>query len=78
MIGANRAYVESTLPELPRLLVASLDEALAASEVVVIAGTHPEFAGGARKLKRGQTASDLVGLLERAPASRVRIEGLCG
>jgi hypothetical protein len=77
LIGANRACVESTHPELPQLLVASLHEALALSEVVV-AGAHPEFAGVARKLKRGQTASDLVGLLDPAPASRVRIEGLCG
>jgi GDP-mannose 6-dehydrogenase len=77
LIGANQAYVESALPELPRLLVGSLDEVLAGSEVIVIAGNHPEFAGVARKLKRGQTAIDLVGLLEPAPASQARLEGLC-
>jgi hypothetical protein len=77
LIGANRAYLQSTLPELARLLVASLDQVRAAREVVVIAGTHPEFAGVARKLKRDQTASALVGLLHRPPAARVRIEGLC-
>jgi len=31
----------------------------------------------ARKLKRGQTAIDLVGLPDPAPAARARIEGLC-
>jgi GDP-mannose 6-dehydrogenase len=77
LIGANRVYVESTLPQLPQLLVGSLDDALALSEVIVIAGHHPEFAGLARKLKRGQTAIDLVGLLGPSAASRVRIEGLC-
>jgi GDP-mannose 6-dehydrogenase len=77
LIGANRAYVESMLPELPRLLVSSLDEVLASSQVVVIAGHHPEFAGVARKLKRGQTVIDLVGLPDPGPAARVRIEGLC-
>jgi GDP-mannose 6-dehydrogenase len=77
LIGVNQAYVKSTLPELPRLMVASVDEALAWSEVIVITGSHPEFAAVARKLKRGQTAIDLVGLRELAPTSRVRIEGLC-
>jgi GDP-mannose 6-dehydrogenase len=77
LIGANWAYVESTLPELPRLLVGSLDEVLALSEVIVIAGNHPEFAGVARKLKRTQTVIDLVGLLDQVETSRVRIEGLC-
>jgi GDP-mannose 6-dehydrogenase len=77
LIGANRAYVEDVLPGLPRLLVGSLDEALASSEVIVIAGAHPEFAGVVRKLKRGQMAIDLVGLREPAQASRAQIEGLC-
>lgn len=77
LLGANRAYVESVLPELPRLLVGSLDDVLASSQVIVIAGHHPEFAGVAQKLKRGQTAIDLVGLLDPLPASRARIEGLC-
>ena len=77
LLGANRTYVESALPELPRLLVGSLHDALDASQVIVIAGHHREFAGVARKLKRGQAAIDLVGLLEPAPLSRSRIEGLC-
>ena len=77
LLGANRAYVESALPELPRLLVGSLDEALASSEVIVIAGNHAEFAGVARKLKRGQKLIDLVGLLEPVTNPRVPIEGLC-
>ena len=65
------------LPELPQLLAGSLEEALAASQVIVIAGTHPEFAGVAGKLKRGQRAIDLVGLLEPVTNPRVPIEGLC-
>jgi hypothetical protein len=70
-------YVESVLPELPRLLVGSLDDALALSEVIVIAGNHPEFRGVAQKLKKHQTAIDLVGLLDPLPTLRDRIQGLC-
>jgi hypothetical protein len=54
-----------------------LEEALASSQVIVVAGRHPEFASVARKLKRGQTAIDLVGLPDPARAARARIEGLC-
>jgi len=77
LIGANRAYVEEVLPDLPRMLVPTLDAVLAASEVVVIAGTHPEFAGAARRLRKNQVAVDLVGLAPAGPTWRRAIEGLC-
>jgi len=76
LVGANREYVESELPELPRLLTRSLDELVTASDVIVIAGTHREFATVARKLRRTQTVVDLVGLLD-ASSSRVLVEGIC-
>src|SRR5579864_1860458 len=76
LVGANREYVESELPELPRLLTHSLDELVTASDVIVIAGTHREFATVARKLRRTQTVVDLVGLLD-ASSSRVLVEGIC-
>jgi GDP-mannose 6-dehydrogenase len=75
LVGANRAYVESELPELPRLLAGSLDNLVASSDVVVIAGTHREFARVARKLRLNQTVVDLVGLLDAS--SRVLVEGIC-
>jgi GDP-mannose 6-dehydrogenase len=75
LIGANRAYVEHELPQLPRLLAGSLDEVLASSEVIVIAGTHAEFAPVLRMLRNNQAAIDLVGL---APSASPRlVEGLC-
>lgn len=77
LVGANRAYVESELPELPRLLSRSLDDLVVSSDVIVIAGTHREFATVARKLRRKQMVVDLVGLLDLAPASRVLVEGIC-
>jgi len=77
LLGANRAYVESALPELPRLLAGSLDELRASCEVLVIAGKNPEFARVARKLKKGRKVIDLVDLVAPARTSRVHIEGLC-
>jgi len=77
LLGANRAYVEGALPELPRQLVGSLEELRASCDVLVIAGTNPEFTRVIRKLKKSQKVIDLVGLLEPDQASRAHIEGLC-
>jgi len=75
LVGANRAFVEKELPELPQLLTASLEELVAASEVVVVAGTHPEFARLMRYLKAGHILIDLVRLPSISP--RVNSRGLC-
>jgi hypothetical protein len=39
-------------------------DALALNEVIAMGGNHPEFTGVAQKLKKHQTAIDLVGLLD--------------
>jgi GDP-mannose 6-dehydrogenase len=67
LTGANRAFIEKELPELPQLLTASLQELLAASEVVVVAGTHPEFGRVVQYLKARHTLIDLVGHASIAP-----------
>ena len=77
LIGANRAFVDHELPELPRLLAGSLDEVVASSQVIVIAGTHAEFAAVARKVKKNQVVIDLVGLVQNPSASDALVEALC-
>ncbi len=77
LIGANRAFVESHLPELPRLLAPSLQDLAAKSQVIVVAGAQPEFPRRLRELKRGQIVIDLI----RVPASAIsrlsRYVGIC-
>jgi len=77
LVGANRAFVDRELPELPRLLATSLREVLASSEVIVVTRVHPEFEKAIRELKRNQILVDLV----RLPASAIpppsRCIGLC-
>jgi GDP-mannose 6-dehydrogenase len=77
LIGANRAYVEHELPQLPSLLADSVEEVLASSEVIVVAGTHAEFATVVRKLSKGQVVIDLVGLVQHSPNPSPLVEGLC-
>lgn len=78
LIGANRAFVEKELPDLPRMLLQSSEELVASSEVVVVAGTHPEFRAAVRRaLTRGKIVVDLVRLAPDSAARYRRTLGLC-
>lgn len=77
LVGANLAFAEEELPELPQLLRASPGELLAWSEVVVVAGTHPEFTRVVRRLKEEQMLIDLVRLPSSALPVRRNVRGLC-
>jgi hypothetical protein len=69
--------VERELPQLSHLLLGSLREILAASEVIVVAGTHPKFQEGIRALKKKHILIDLVRLSPALIPSRTRVLGLC-
>jgi GDP-mannose 6-dehydrogenase len=77
LMGANRSFVEKDLPQLPRLLAGSLREVLNSCGVIVVAGTHPEFAGVLGKLKKNQALVDLVRLPERTRGLSVAYRGIC-
>lgn len=77
LIGANRAFIESTLPELPTLLTKSPVDLLRWSEVVVLAGQHPEFAALVAKMQRRHILIDLVRLPSAVQPGKARVEGLC-
>jgi GDP-mannose 6-dehydrogenase len=76
LLGANRAFVEQELPELPRLLVPSLEALLEFGEVIVLAGKHPEFERGVHKLRRNQILIELVRARTRR-AAVARSRALC-
>lgn len=75
LVGANRAFVERELPQLPRLLAASLREVISSSEVIVVTSVHPELEQGLRHLKKVQMLIDLVRLSKIPPRTDSR--GLC-
>jgi GDP-mannose 6-dehydrogenase len=76
-VGANRAFVEKQLPEVPQLLAASPGELLASCDVVVVAGAHPEFASVVRGLRKKQILIDLVRLRSSLLPRGVNLLGLC-
>jgi GDP-mannose 6-dehydrogenase len=77
LIGANRDFAERELPQLSRLLAGSLEEVFIASDVIVVAGGHPEFDEGVKRLERKQIVIDLVRLSPGVIPSWARVNGLC-
>ena len=62
LLGANETFIRKELPSLPRLMTQSSSELTKTSDVIVLAGTHPEFVAAIRGLKKGKAIVDLVGL----------------
>ncbi len=60
LLGANRDFIEKHLPGLPGMLAQSIDEVLEFGEVIVFAGTQPEFVQKYIPLQRGQIRIELV------------------
>ena len=68
--GANRAFIDSHLPHLGRLLSESLDSSLAAAGTVVITKLWPAIADLPDRLREDQAVVDLVGV--PWPAARLK------
>jgi GDP-mannose 6-dehydrogenase len=62
LLGANQTFIRKELPLLPRLMTASCAELTKTSDLIVLAGNHPEFEAAVRSLKKGKALIDLVGL----------------
>ena len=60
--GGNRAFIDEHLPHLGQLLSRSLDETLAASDVIVLTKLWPDVEDLAARLGDDQVLVDLVGL----------------
>jgi GDP-mannose 6-dehydrogenase len=58
--GANREYIEHTIPHIASLMCNSIEDILEESEVVVIGNKDPDFASVPQKLRNEQILIDLV------------------
>jgi len=77
LIGANKRYIEETIPHIGQLMCSSLDEMLAPSEILVVGSnlkslTHELCA----KARPDQTVLDLVNIADRS-ALRADYRGVC-
>jgi GDP-mannose 6-dehydrogenase len=62
LIGANRSYVEQTVPDLERRLRASAKEVLDEAEVVLVGREVPGLAAALERRRPGQIIHDLIGI----------------
>ena len=62
LLGANQTFIRKELPLLPRLMTSSYSELTKTSDLIVLAGNHPDFEAAIRGLKKGNILIDLVGL----------------
>lgn len=62
LIGANRRYVDEHLPHLSSILVDSLEDLLAESEVIVLGHSSEDGRSATRAARSGQVVLDLVGV----------------
>lgn len=62
LIGANRRYVDVRLPHLSSLLLDSLEELIAESEVIVLGHASEHGRSATRAARSGQVVLDLVGV----------------
>ncbi len=77
LLGANRRYIEHTLPHIGELLRAELAEVIAEAEVLVVGISGPEIVDALATLCRpDQLLLDLVRLPEGTSIA-ARVEGLC-
>jgi len=76
LMGSNRTYITEMIPHIERLMVESIDEVLAYSEVVVIGNNAPEFALAAKRLRPEQQVIDLI-RIRAIEQKHANYDGIC-
>jgi GDP-mannose 6-dehydrogenase len=76
--GANRAYIEQTIPHISRLMKTSVDSALEDAELIVIAKRSPEYTEPLRRCSNGHRVIDLASLFAKPlHEGSGQYEGIC-
>ncbi|HNT76265.1 MAG TPA: UDP-glucose/GDP-mannose dehydrogenase family protein [Anaerolineae bacterium] len=74
--GANRAYIERTIPHIANLMCDTMAEVVDASEVIVIGNKSSEFANIVALVRPEQTVIDLVRITKDIPQMGARYVGI--
>jgi GDP-mannose 6-dehydrogenase len=77
LMGANRKFIEGTLPHLAELLCETTDEVLKHSEVIIIANPDRDFIPVLEKVKPDQIIFDLVRITRDFPQGKQNYHGFC-
>jgi GDP-mannose 6-dehydrogenase len=76
LTGANKDYIERQIPHLSKLLSESVDEVVAASDVIVIGNAAPEFGEAITRSRRDQMILDLVRIPTTLSSVEAHYEGI--
>lgn len=74
--GANRRYIEQTIPHISSLLKTSIDEVIESSEVIVISKKAPQFAEALKKGAGNRVVIDLVRIFPDLSSKSANYEGI--
>ncbi|MEP7381411.1 MAG: UDP-glucose/GDP-mannose dehydrogenase family protein [Gemmatimonadota bacterium] len=77
IIGSNREYIEREIPHIWELMRASVDDVLAASDVVVIGNGSAEFREIEPRLRPDHRVVDLVRIFGDRVSDGTTYEGIC-
>lgn len=75
--GANRVYIERTIPHISSLMCSSMEEVLAECEVIVIGNKAPEFADVPTRALDNQVVIDLVRIRKEIDSLPEQYQGIC-
>jgi GDP-mannose 6-dehydrogenase len=75
--GANKRYIEQSIPHISSLLKDRIDEVLDASEVLVVAKKDKSFEESVSSLNHGSVVIDLVRIFSDSSKLPASYEGFC-
>src|SRR5437667_5966223 len=77
LVGANKRYIEETIPHISSLMVSSPQEVIEGSDVVVASKKTPPIRQALTKFADGRTVIDLVRAFDRSAERPKQYEGIC-
>ena len=76
-MGANKRYIEETIPHISSLMVSSPREVIEVSDVVVVGKKNPQIHEAIIKYKDSKLLIDLVRLQPEVPDNSPNYDGIC-
>jgi GDP-mannose 6-dehydrogenase len=77
LIGANRRYIEQTIPHVSSLMVAGVEDVFARSDLVLVSKKTPQFQEAVARSADGKMVIDLVRLTPEGGPKSSTYEGIC-
>jgi GDP-mannose 6-dehydrogenase len=77
LIGANRRYIEQTIPHISSLMVPNLGDVFTQSDLIVAAKKTPQFVDALAKRLDGKALIDLVRIWRKPAVEAANYDGIC-